>query len=391
MTEPHAQRKLPKCLLVDDLKDNITALKSLLSELEVEIHSATSGTEALELLLKHDYALSLLDVQMPEMDGFELAEIMRSTEKTKSIPIIFVTAGLDNDVKRVFKGYEAGAVDFLFKPLSSPIVLGKVRVFLDLYNQKMLVEETYRKANEELEIKVQERTHALMEANKELEAFSYSVSHDLRAPLRSMDGFSKALLTQYADQLDERGKDYLNRVRESAQKMGDLIDGMLILSRLGRKEIRREKVDLSSMCRDIIEELKKNETQRQVVVTIAKGLTAEADPALMFAAMENFLENAWKYTSQKQAAEISVGSFVENGEEVFFVKDNGAGFDMLYSDKLFGAFQRLHNANDFPGTGIGLVTIKRILERHGGRVWAQGEEGKGATFYFTFSQPRLKV
>lgn len=381
--------KLPKCLIVDDLEDNITALKSLLVDEKVEIHSATSGMEALELLLKNDYALSLIDVQMPVMDGFELAEIMRSTEKTKSIPIIFVTAGNDGDVKRVFKGYEAGAVDFLYKPLYPQIVLGKVRVFLDLYNQKILIEDTFQQAKEELEQKVQERTQALIAVNKELEAFSYSVSHDLRAPLRSMDGFSKILISNFSDKLDDKGKDYLNRIRESAQKMGDLIDGMLILSRLGKKEIRREKINLSHFSEKIIKDLRQNDFKRQVKVFIDPDLEVEADPALSYAVLENLLGNAWKYTSKKSEAFIKVSGFKQGNEQVFYIQDNGAGFDMTFSDKLFVAFQRLHSPMDYQGTGIGLITVKRIIERHGGKVWAQGEEGVGSTFYFTFSNKRL--
>jgi signal transduction histidine kinase len=379
---------IPKCLLVDDLKENLIALQSLLEDENVEIHTATSGTQALELLLKNDYALSLLDVQMPEMDGIELAEIMRSTEKTKSIPIIFVTAGTDNDVNRIFMGYDAGAVDFLQKPLYPKIVLGKVRVFLDLYNQKKLLEETFRRTNEELENKVQERTQALLIANNELEAFSYSVSHDLRAPLRSMDGFSKALLLQYGEKLDEKGKDYLVRVRDSAQKMGELIDGMLILSRLGRKEIQCQDVNLSQMCGEITKELMDEFPEKKVDLTIMPDMNVLADPALLFSVMENLLENAWKYSSKVPLARIEVGFFEENRKTIYYVKDNGAGFDMEYVNKLFNAFQRLHNIKDFPGTGIGLVTVKRIIERHGGKVWAEGEVDKGSAFYFTLPQRR---
>lgn len=374
-------KNIPKCLLVDDLADNLTALSSLLADEEVEIDTALSGTEALGLLLQNDYALALIDVQMPQMDGFELAEIMRSTFKTKSIPIIFVTAA-DNDIKRMFKGYEAGAVDFLFKPLFPQVVIGKVRVFIDLHNQKKLLEETFRKANEELEIKVQERTRELMMAKQEMEAFSYSVSHDLRAPLRIMNGFSNTLLAMYSDHLDERGKDYLQRIIESARKMGELIDGMLTLSNLSQIEKKRETVNLSQMSEDILEGFRKNEPARHVKLHVSQGLIVEADPSLMFALLENLLENAWKYTSKKESAEIEVGSEVMDNKRIFFVRDNGAGFSMKFVDKLFGAFQRLHAPADFSGMGIGLATAKRILDRHGGKIWARGEVGKGATFYF---------
>lgn len=375
----------PKCLIVDDLDQNIIVLSSLLKELEIEILPAHSGKEALELLLKHEFALSLLDVQMPGMDGFELAEIMRSTEKTKGIPIIFVTAG-DTDTKRIFKGYDAGAVDFLQKPLHDKIVRGKIRVFIELYNQKKLMEESFKTANEELEKKVQERTHALMEANKEIEAFSYSVSHDLRSPLRSMDGFSNALLKMYDDKLDDRGRNYLNRIRESAQKMGELIDGMLVLSRLGRKEIKRETIDISQLSEKILNNLKEEEPQRQLKISIKPSLVTHADLILAKVVLQNLLANAWKYTSKKEEALIEVGSKLEKDKEIFYIRDNGAGFDMQYSDKLFGAFQRLHNVDEFPGMGIGLATVKRILTRHGGDIWFEGVLNEGATFYFTFNQ-----
>lgn len=375
---------IPKCLLVDDLPENLTALKGLLKELKVDVHIAHSGTEALELLLQNEYALSLIDVQMPEMDGFELAEIMRSTEKTKYIPIIFVTAG-DHDVKRVFKGYGTGAVDFLHKPLYPQVVLGKVRVFIDLYNQKKLLEETYRKANEELEIKVQERTHELMMANNEIESFSYSVSHDLRAPLRSMDGFSKALLTMYEDKLDDRGKDYLTRIRDSAKKMDELIDCMLMLSCLGRQELNRQTVNLSEIAMDIVKGLRNSEPQRNILVDIDECLMAEGDPALLFSLMENLLQNSWKYTSRTASPHIKVGVQVLDSTRYFYVKDNGAGFNMKYADKLFCAFQRLHSPTEFKGSGIGLATVQRIVARHGGKIWANAEVNKGATFYFSLT------
>lgn len=373
----------PKCLIVDDLDQNIVVLTSLLQGLEVDLLLANSGKEALELLLKHEFALSLLDVQMPGMNGFELAEIMRSTEKTKGIPIIFVTAA-DADFQRIFKGYDAGAVDFLQKPLHSKIVIGKVKVFLDLYNQKRLMERSLKSINEELEWKVQERTRALIDANQEIEAFSYSVSHDLRSPLRSMDGFSNALLKMYDDKLDDRGRDYLNRIRESAQKMGELIDGMLVLSKLGRKEIKREDINISQLSEKILTNFKVEAPHRQVQTVIKPNLMVNADLTLTKVVFENLLENAWKYTSKKEKSQIELGSFLKAGKEVFFIRDNGAGFDMEYSDKLFGAFQRLHTSEEFSGTGIGLATVKRILSRHGGEIWFEGEANEGATFYFTF-------
>jgi signal transduction histidine kinase len=220
-------------------------------------------------------------------------------------------------------------------------------------------------------------------ANRELETFSYSVSHDLRAPLRGIDGFSQALLEDYADKVDGQGKDYLRRVREASQHMAQLIDDLLNLSRVSREEIQRDEVDLSAMARTIAAELRKSQPERRVEFVIANGLVANADERLLRVAMENLLENAWKFTSKHTQAIIEIGAAQMDGEQVFYVRDNGAGFDMAYADKLFGAFQRLHGRTEFPGSGIGLASVQRIVHRHGGRTWAEGEVGKGATFYFT--------
>ncbi len=217
----------------------------------------------------------------------------------------------------------------------------------------------------------------------ELEAFSYSVSHDLRAPLRGIDGFSQALLEDYADQLDDQGKHYLQRVRAGAQRMGELIDDLLKLSRVSRAEMRTSPLDLSLLAREVADRLKQSEPQRQVELVIAEGLTAHGDPQLLRVALENLIGNAWKFTSKKADARIEVGRALRDDRAAFFVRDNGAGFDMAYVGKIFGAFQRLHEATEFPGTGIGLATVQRVIQRHGGKLWAEGEIDKGATLYFT--------
>jgi PAS domain S-box-containing protein len=236
----------------------------------------------------------------------------------------------------------------------------------------------------ELEGRVAERTAQLMEINAELEAFAYSVSHDLRAPLRSIDGFSRILLENYADRLDAQGQDYLQRVLMSAQHMRELIDALLTLSRVTRTELQREPVDLSALIKAIATELQQREPARQVEFTIAEGLQASGDPRLLRIVLENLLGNAWKYTSKHAQAYIEVGTQVQpDGQLAYFVRDDGAGFDMAYADKLFGVFQRLHGPNEFGGTGIGLATVQRIIHRHGGRVWAEAAVDQGATFYFT--------
>jgi light-regulated signal transduction histidine kinase (bacteriophytochrome) len=220
-------------------------------------------------------------------------------------------------------------------------------------------------------------------ANRELEAFSYSVAHDLRAPLRSIDGFSQALLEDFSDRLDEAGKQHLRYVRESAQEMAELIDGLLSLSRVTRRELQREPVDLSGIARAIFFQLRRIAPERSVETIVADDLIVEGDHRLLRVALENLIGNAWKFTSKRAAATIEIGVVAGSEPRTYFVRDDGAGFDMAYQAKLFGVFQRLHAAREFEGTGIGLATVQRVVSRHGGRVWAEGEVDRGATFYFT--------
>ena len=246
--------------------------------------------------------------------------------------------------------------------------------------------EDDRRMKAELERRVTERTRQLDAANKELEAFSYSVSHDLRAPLRSIDGFGQALLEDCADRLDDQGRQYLQRIRNATQRIGLLIDDLIMLSRVTRAEMRREPVDLAQLAQSVITGLEIAESGRQVECRVQDRIAANGDPRLMRIVLENLIGNAWKFTQHTNPARIEVGSRMDAaGIPVYFVQDNGVGFDMAYVDKLFGAFQRLHAASDFPGTGIGLATVQRIIHRHGGRVWARGEAGKGASFYFTLT------
>ncbi len=252
----------------------------------------------------------------------------------------------------------------------------------DIDDQKQAEAEIWR-LNAHLEQRVVERTVQLEAANRELEAFSYSVSHDLRAPLRSIDGFSQALLEDYAEKLSTSGTDYLQRVRAASQRMGQLIDDLLKLSRMTRIEMRRETVVLSALAQTIVAQLQQTQPERRVKVMIAEGLVANGDARLLQVVLENLLGNAWKFTQKRLDATIEFGTLQQDGQAVFFVCDNGAGFDMAYADKLFGAFQRLHTITEFEGTGIGLATVARIIRRHGGQVWALGAVGQGATFYFT--------
>jgi light-regulated signal transduction histidine kinase (bacteriophytochrome) len=237
-----------------------------------------------------------------------------------------------------------------------------------------------------LEQRVAERTARLEEAVKELESFSYSVSHDLRAPLRSLDGFSSVLLEDYSDKLDEQGTHYLDRIKNASQKMATLIDDLLELSRVTRREMSIKRVDLTKICKKIAKEFNTREPKQKIKFSIKKGLKDNGDPILIEQALRNLMDNSWKFTSQKTKAKVEIGSKTENNEEIFFIKDNGIGFDMKYSDKLFVPFQRLHSKPEFPGTGIGLATVQRIINRHGGKIWGEGKPDKGAIFFFKFAQ-----
>jgi light-regulated signal transduction histidine kinase (bacteriophytochrome) len=249
--------------------------------------------------------------------------------------------------------------------------------------ERKRAEEERRRFNEELEDRVRRRTTQLQAANEELKAFAYSVSHDLRGPLRGMAGFSQVLLEDYGGELDETGKDYLRRIRDAGERMGDLIDDLLYLSSVSRREMRREKVDLSALARDVAEDLRRNEPERRARFVIAEGLSAEGDTGLLRVVMENLLGNAWKFTAREPEALIEFGVLEQDGEPVYYVRDNGVGFDEGYVEKIFGPFQRLHGEDQFEGTGVGLATVDRIVRRHGGNLWAEGEVGRGATFYFT--------
>ena len=275
---------------------------------------------------------------------------------------------------------DVSAAPILFQGLDGAVVFAR-----DITEKKRLDEEL-RQLNQQLEQRVKERTARLEEVNQELEAFSYSVSHDLRAPLRGIDGLSQALLEDYHDQLDDQGRNYLERVRKASQRMGLLIDDLLKLSRVSRAALSVTSVNLSRLAEDVLAGLAESEPERDVETVVEQGLAVTADPTLIQITLENLLDNAWKFTRYTPRAKIEFGRRMVNDEQVIFLKDNGAGFDMTYAGKLFTAFQRLHSLERFPGTGIGLATTTRIIRRHDGRIWAEAEPDKGATFFFTLPE-----
>jgi signal transduction histidine kinase len=391
-----------KILLVDDQPDNLLSAEAVLESLGQEIVKAVSGREALRQLLDHDFAVILLDVMMPGMDGFETATLIRQRDRSRHTPIIFLTA-LGKSEEHLIRGYDVGAVDYLFKPIVPEVLRSKVMVFAELYRKSRLIQrhsELLERRNEELQQAMKElelagveirtlndhlerRIAELDAVNKELEAFSYSVSHDLRAPLMRIAGFSQALEESYADKLDDTGRLHLQRVNSSARRMCELVDDLLNLARVSRMDMRRELVDLSALAHSIAAELESRDPERKHVFVIPDGLEAYGDPGLLRSTLLNLFENSWKFTRQSEDARIEFGAHIEDGRQIFFVRDNGAGFDQALAHKLFNPFQRLHPSSQFEGTGIGLATADRIIRRHGGRIWAEGGIGIGAVFSFT--------
>ena len=356
-----------KLLLVDDHPENLLALEALLEEPGHELVLARSGPEALRRILDSDFAVIILDVMMPGMDGFETAAMIRQRERSANTPIIFLTA-LGRTDEALFRGYDVGAVDYLVKPVVPAVLKSKVKVFVQLKRQAEMLAA---------------KNIALNAMVEELEAFSYSVAHDLRAPLARIEGFSQALLETQQDRLDEEGQRYLDRVGDVARRMCRLVDELLSLSRVTRTELRREPVDLSAMVESIAAELRQRDPGREAQFVIQPGVTAGGDPTLLQTAIVNLLENAWKFTGRHPRARIEFGETRKNGVPVYFVRDDGAGFDMAASQRLFQAFQRLHGSSEFQGSGIGLATVARIVKRHGGKLWAESAVERGATFYFS--------
>lgn len=367
--------------------------RSLYTKAPVMLHSIDADGK---LMSVSDYWLENLGYELNEVIGHRFREFMAEASRQRAENIWlpeFLKTGYLKDIELQFVKKNGEKIDVLLSAVAERDAKGQIlrsmSVLIDVTERKK-AEEALKKAHDELEIRVQERTAELSEANElleskneELETFAYSVSHDLRAPLRSIDGFSQALLEDCGDNLNEYGKDYLNRVRAASQRMGNLIDDMLYLSRVSKREMIREEVDLSAVAKTIAQELQEEQPERQVAFVIAPEVKVCGDAHLLRIVLENLLDNAWKYTAKHPRAKIEFGVTAHEGKKTYFVRDDGAGFDSKFAGKLFGPFQRLHRSNEFEGNGIGLATVQRIIHRHGGRVWAEGAVEKGATFFFT--------
>ncbi|HTJ53061.1 MAG TPA: response regulator [Cyclobacteriaceae bacterium] len=374
-------------LIIDDKRENIFAMEKLLERPERNFLSATNGTDGLKLALSKNIDLIILDVQMPEMDGFEVAQILKSNKRTKDVPIIFASAE-KKERNSIMKGFEEGAVDYLSKPLDPELTKAKVSVLLKIQMQKKeLIEKNNALEKAEVQIKqlntdLQINLGQLEYINKELESFSYSVSHDLRAPLRAIIGYSKMIEEDFGEIVGADGKRLVSVVQSNANKMNKLIDGLLQFSKSGKMEVSKSEIDMDGLVQHVIHDIC-DSTQHPVKITVNQLYPAKADNMLITQVWMNLISNAIKYSSAKENPQIEIGSTKDDHSLIFFVKDNGAGFSMDYADKLFGVFQRLHSAEEFEGTGVGLAIVQRIINRHGGRVWAEAQVNKGATFYFS--------
>jgi len=381
-----------KILAVDDSATYLQELANMLRGEGYDVVLARSGEEALEMLAVQPVDCILLDLLMPGMGGKEACRQIKMSGVVSTIPLIMLAA--NEDKAAMIDGLSAGADDFIQKSSEFEVIKARVRAqirrkqFED--EQRRVREELLRK---ELDAMEAQAAQALAEAqishldqlerkNKELEAFSYSISHDLRAPLRAINGFSLALLEDYNDKLDDAGRDYIAHVRAASRRMGELIEDLLQLSKVSRAELCREPFDISALAREVFDTLRKVQP-REVQVDLQRNLLVEADQRLIRVVLENLIGNAWKFTTKTRAPHIEFGVEFRSGVATYFVRDNGAGFDMSYAERLFQPFQRLHSEADFPGTGIGLTIIQRIVERHGGEVWAESAVDCGACFFFT--------
>ena len=410
-----------KVLIVDDMPTNLRLLRAVLEAENFNVVEASDGEQALAVLEREAVDAVISDILMPRMDGYRLCQEVRKNKRLQTMPFIFYTASYTSPGDEQL-GINVGGDKYLRKPAAAREILAAVRELLNAdgagrtrssgllsetdimkeYSERLVcklekknealasrtkeleqAQAELLKAYGEMESRVQQRTAELKAANQELESFSYSVSHDLRAPLRHINGFINIVLENCAGQLSETNLKNLQKVSAAARTMGELIGALLELSQVTRAEINRCSVDLSALASEVCAELQQTEPQRAVKLEIAPGLNADGDPRLLRIVLCNLLGNAWKYSRKRPEARIEFGKTDGEGVDTYFVRDNGAGFDMAYADKLFGAFQRLHRNDEFEGIGVGLATVQRIIRRHHGTIRAESVEHEGTTFYFT--------
>ena len=377
-------------LIVDDDPAVLEVLRSMtaMGFPELTIHCADNGHNGLDCFLRHAPDIVVTDLNMPVLNGITMAARMKATHP--EVTIIALTA--HTDCKYLLQAIEIGIDQYLLKPLDYEKLAAAIEKHaarkLNIAHRRQLEIELLRSQNELqmanilLEKRVDDRTHDLKASMQELESFCYSVSHDLRAPLRHINSFCAILMEEHAQDIPNGAQHYLEKIRDASGRMGHLIDHLLKLSRVGRTALKIGPVNLSELAASILSALQETDVERCVEVVIEPGHTVLGDATLLQQMLENLLGNAWKYSSRKPSARIEFRATVVAGQPVFFVRDDGAGFDMAYKDNLFRTFQRLHGS-EFEGYGIGLATVQRIVRRHGGDIWAEGEVDRGASFYFT--------
>ena len=362
---------LPRILIVDDEVAQMKALCATLREHHYDTVGFPTPKAALAALQSGRFELLLTDLMMPQMDGIALLQAARQTDP-HLVGVMMTGAGT---IATAVEAMKAGAIDYILKPFDLSVILAVL--------VRALAMRRLRVINAELDEGLRQRTAELEAANKELEAFSYSVSHDLRAPLRAIDGFSNMLLLNHAPGLSPEAQRLLNNISLNSKRMGQLIDDLLGFSRLTRQPLSRQEVSVAALVQGVLRDLRKEQNSRPLEISVAPLPHCQGDPSLLTQVFVNLLSNAFKFTRHRAPAKIEIGSRQQEREQVYFVRDNGAGFDMQYAEKLFGVFQRFHRADEFEGTGIGLSIVQRIIHRHGGRIWAEAQVEQGATFYFT--------
>jgi len=368
-----------KILLIEDNPGDARLIRELLVEEKggaFHLECVDRLSAGIERLTSGKVEVVLLDLGLPDSQGFDT--FIKVHNSVPQIPIV-ILSGLTDETLAA-RAVREGAQDYLVKGHVDSNLLGRSLRYAIERKQAQVELQQYRDHLEEV---VEQRTDELVAANKELESFSYSVSHDLLAPLRAIDGFSRILLEDYTNKIDDEGKRLLNIVRNNTQKMSQLIDDLLAFSRVGRQEINLLNISMTELAKGVFEELKDSSTGQAIQSNINSIPNAYGDRSMIRQVFINLLSNAIKFTRPKGTSIIEVGGWTEENENIYYVKDNGVGFDMQYLNKLFGVFQRLHSSEEFEGTGVGLAIVQRIIHRHGGRVWAEGKVGEGATFYFT--------